>query len=188
MPIFAPAITEGPRSRGILLRFKISKGLDGFIGPGLLANVNCPDSFEGIFNAFRYCADTGLSAALGCSVDLAPETKIEVEARRLKIQGDSLSLAVALTLIAFVEGRRLKSAISATGALRHRGQSWGCEVVANIEDKISLARTNEIDLMIVPAGSHPTKRHSPSQITKIVTLPAVIPGATKLLMQLALAH
>lgn len=183
--IFAPAITDNPHSPGILLKFVVSKDPDCFIGPGIMAHVICPESIDGIFNAFSYCAETGLSAALECKIDLAPVTRGEIEARRLKIRGDSLSLAVALTLIAFVERRNIKSAISATGALRPAGRHWGCHVVANIKAKICLALKSKADIMLVPAGSHITKSESPSQMTRIVTLPAIIPDATQLMMYLA---
>lgn len=186
MSFFAPAIVSKGTSAGILLAFIVEYNKKEKIGPAVLKYVSCEDSIEAIFNAFKYCVSTGLSEASECFIDFHPDTISEIEKIDVRISGDSLSLAVTLSLIEFISNLKIQSKVIATGAIRESLNLWSCNEVDNLSRKINLATSMCADIILIP-GMRSELTISKNSASKIIHLPTILPKATNLLESLSLA-
>lgn len=186
MSFFAPAIFSKGTLDGFLLKFVVKYSKKEKIGPSVLKYVSCEDTIEAIFNAFKYCVSTGLFEASECFIDFHPNTISEIEKNDVKISGDSLSLAVALSLIEFISNLKIESKIIATGAIRENLDLWSCNQVGNLSRKINLATSMCADIILIPS-MHSKLKVSKNSSSKIIYLPKILPNATNLFESLSLA-
>ena len=179
MAFFSPAFISRAGNTGILLQFEITHNKRR-IGSEILQYVSCEESIEAIFDAFNYCVDTGLPSAAGCMIDFSPQTVSEIKIRNLRVSGDSLSLAVALSLIEYVKNLNIKSKIIATGAIRKSNNIWNCNSVSGVDKKIILAKSLNADAIVVPQDGFNNK-YIYDQDATIICMPLAMPSATSLL-------
>jgi hypothetical protein len=185
LPFFAPAVLSKRVASGMLLGFTVEYNKKEIIGPSIIKYAPSEDSIEAIFNAFKYCATTGLPNVSECFINFHPHTISEIEKNDIKVSGDSLSLAVALNLIEFANNLKIKSKIIATGAIRENLDLWSCNKVADLPKKIDLASSMSADIILIPRMSAKII-DSKKSLSRIIQLPKMLPKATSLFESLSL--